>query len=155
MAVPIIENIAANILTTLNGVTTGNGFNQTIVLKRMSRVDYESEGAGDNLEGLILQGVRERITGPFQLDVWRIPFVILVYALNDDGSTTTIDTRLNQIAADMSKALRVDITRGGNSYQTEIGPVEFITADDGANSAVILEITVDYRVNKSDPYAKE
>ncbi len=154
MSVPIIENIAANILTTLNGVTTGNGYNQTIVLKRLSRVDYDTEAAGDDLEGLVLQGIRERIDGVFQLDNWRIPFVILVYALNDDGSADTIDTRLNQIEADMSKALRVDITRGSNAYQTEIGSAEFVGADDGSISAVMLPITVDYRVLKDDPYTK-
>lgn len=80
--------------------------------------------------------------------------MITVFALNDDGSSVTIDTRLNQICADMEKALRVDITRGDNAYQTDIGEPDLLIADDGSNSAVVLPITVDYRVLKSDPYTK-
>ncbi len=154
MPVPIIENIAANILTTINGVTTGNGYNQTITAKRPSRVDYDSEAAADDLEGVIYQGKRERLTSPLTMQTWRQPFAIVVYALNDDGSETTIDTRLNQICADMEKALRVDVTRGDNAYQTDIGEPEFMVADDGSISAVVLPITVDYRVLKSDPFTK-
>ncbi len=154
MTVPIIENIAANILTTVNGVTTGNGYNQTIVVKRMSRVDYDSEAAADDLEGLIYQGQREPLTHAMNSYTWRQPFTIIVFALNDDGSAVTIDTRLNQICADMEKALRVDITRGGNAYQTDIKEPTFLYADDGSSSAVMLPITVDYRVLNTDPYTK-
>ncbi len=154
MTTPIIEDIAANILTTINRVTTGNGYNQTIVVKRPSRVDYESKAAADDLEGVIYQGKRERLASEMNSYTWRQPFTIVVYALNNDGSSTTIDTRLNQICADMEKALRVDITRGGNAYHTDIGEPENLIADDGSNSAVVLPITVDYRVLKSDPYTK-
>ncbi len=154
MSLPVIEKIAANVLTTVNGVTTDNGYNQTIVVKRAGRVDYDSEAAADDLEGLIYQGKRERIEGPFTLYSWRQPFAIIAFALNDDGSSVTIDTRLNQICADMEKALRLDITRGGNAYETDIGEPEFLEAEDGSMSAVRLPITVDYRVLKSDPYTK-
>lgn len=155
MTVPIIENIAANIVTTINGVTETNGYNQDIVVKRPSRVDYESEAAADDLTGKIYQGKRERLTGEMNSYTWRQPFTIVVYALNDDGSAVTIDTRLNTICADMEKALRVDITRGGYAYGgTDIGEPEVLVADDGSISAVILPITVDYRVLKSDPYMK-
>jgi len=154
MTTPIIEDIAANLLTTINGVTTGNGYNQTVVVKRPSRVDYDSEAAADDLEGLLYQTSQEILTSAMNRYTWRQGFDIVVFALNDYGSATTIDTRLNQIAADVSKALRVDITRGGNAYQTDIGAVAFAVADDGSISAVVLEITVDYRVLNSDPYTK-
>ncbi len=153
MSVPIIENIAANLLTTINGVTTGAGFNQTIVVKRASRVDYDTETLND-LGGLLYQVTREKLEGPFTLNTWRQTFNVTVVALNDDGSVVTIDTRLNQIAEDITKAIRVDVTRGGNAYQTDIGESAFAVADDGSVSAVVLEIIIDYRVLKSDPYTK-
>ena len=154
MTVPIIESIAANILTTVNLVTTDNGYNQTIVVKRPGRVDYGSEAAGDDLTGLVYQGKRERLTSEMNSYTWRQPFTIIAFALNDDGSSVTIDTRLNQICADMEKALRVDIKRDGNALYTDIGEPEFLEAEDGSSSAVVLPITVDYRVLKSDPYTK-
>lgn len=154
MATPIIEDIAANLLTTINGVTTGNGFNQTIVCKRPGRVDYDTEAAGDDLEDLVYQTSRERIDGPFNLYSWRQGFDIVVFALNDDGSSTTIDTRLNQIAEDISKAVRVDITRGDNAIQTDISQVAFGEVDDGSISVVAIEVMIDYRVLKSDPFTK-
>ena len=154
MATPIIEYIAANLLTTINSVTEDNGYNQTIVVKRPSRVDYETEAAGDDLEGLVYQTSRELLTCAMNRYTWRQSFNIVVFALNDDGSAVTIDTRLNQIAEDISKALQVDITRGAYAYQTDIGVVTFAIVDDGSLSAVMLEITVDYRVLKSDPYTK-
>lgn len=153
MSVPIIESIAANILTTINGVTTDNGYNQTIVVKRPGRVDYDSETA-DNLKGLVYQTSREKLVGEMNSYTWRQGFDIVVFALNVDGSSTTIDTRLNQIAEDISKALRVDVTRNSNALYTDIGAVAFDSADDGSISALVLEITVDYRVLKSDPYTK-
>ena len=153
MSVPIIESIAANLLTTINGVTTGNGYNQTIVAKRMSRVDYDTETMGD-LQGLIAQTTRTKLDGPFTTNTWRQTFDVSVVALNDDGSAVTIDTRLNQIAEDITKAIRVDITRGGFAYQTDIGESAFAVAEDGSISAVVLEIIIDYRVLKSDPYTK-
>ncbi len=153
MSVPVIESIAAELLTTVNTVTTDNGYNQTIVVKRPSRVDYET-ATPDDLTGEIFQTNREKLTGPHSLDTWRQGFDIVVYALNDDDSAVTIDTRLNQIAEDISKAVRADITRGGYAYQTEIGEVAFIVAPDGSISAAMLAITVDYRVLKSDPYTK-
>lgn len=153
MSIPIIEEIAANLLTTLNGVTTGNSYNQTIVVKRMSRSDYDTETMGD-LQGLMAQTTREKLESPFTTNTWRQTFDVSVVALNDDGSAVTIDTRLNQIAEDITKAVRVDITRGGFAYQTDIGESAFAVADDGSISAVVLEIIIDYRVLKSDPYTK-
>ncbi len=154
MAVPVIESIAANLLATLNGVTTGNGYEQTIVIKRPSRVTYDTEASGDDLEGLLVQGTREPLEHAFTVYTWRQPFLIIVYALNDDRSATTIDTRLNQITADMEKALRADITRGAYAYMTNIGEPEFLIAADGSVSATMLPITVDYRVLNTDPYTK-
>lgn len=153
MAIPIIEEIAANLLTTINGVTEGNGYNQTIVVKRASRVDYDTGTPGD-LGGLLYQLTREKLEGPFILNTWRQTFNVTVIALNNDGSAVTIDTRLNQIAEDITKAIRVDITRGDFAYQTDIGESAFAVADDGSISAVVLEIIIDYRVLKSDPYTK-
>ena len=152
MSVPVIESIAANLLTTLNNVTTGNGYNQTIDIKRPSRVTYDTEAAGDDLEGLLVQGKREPLEHAFTVYTWRQPFIVIVYALNADRSTVTIDTRLNQITADMEKALRVDITRGAYAYMTNIGEPEFIISDDGLVSATMLPFTVDYRVLNTDPY---
>lgn len=153
MSIPIIESIAANILTTVNGVTEGNGYNQTIDAKRPSRVDYDTDTV-DDLTAEVFQTEPEKLVGPNIYYSWRQGFDIVVYAINDDGSAVTIDTRLNQIAADISKALRVDITRGGYAYQTDIGPARIGTVDDGSKSLVVLQITVDYRVLKSDPYTQ-
>ena len=153
MSVPVIESIAANLLTTVNGVTTGNGYNQTVVVKRASRVDYDTETA-DDLNGRIYQTSAEILTSAMNRVTWRQNFEIIVIALNDDGSAVTIDTRLNQIAADISKAVRVDITRGGYAFHTGIDAVDFVVADDGSLSLVILTITVDYRVLIDDPYTK-
>ncbi len=152
MSVPVIESIAANLLTTLNGITTGNGYNQTIVIKRPSRVTYDTEAAGDDLEGLLVQGKREPLEHAFNVYYWRQPFIIIVYALNADRSVVTIDTRLNQITADMEKALRVDPTRGGYAKVTNIGEPELMINGDGSCSRVDLSFTVDYRVLNTDPY---
>ena len=43
MAVPIIENIAVNIEAAINAITTGNGFEQTLVAVRPTKVDWLSD----------------------------------------------------------------------------------------------------------------
>ena len=153
MSTPVIELIAANLLTALNSVTEANSYNQTIVVKRPSRVDYKTD-TPDDLDGRVYQTSAERLTGEMNSYTWRQHFDIAIVALNDKGSEVTIDTRMNQIASDIVKAVRVDGTRGGNAIHTDIGDIDFLVADDGSNSLVMIEIMVDYRVLKSDPYTK-
>lgn len=154
MTTPISEFIAANMLTTVNGVTVANGYNQNIVVKRPGRIDYDT-GTPKNLLGLVYQTDRVRISpAAHHVYFWRQSFHIEIFALADDRSAVTIDTALNTIAADIEKAVRVDITRGGYAEQTHLDAVVFGDTDDGTITAVQITVSVDYKVLKTDPFTK-
>ena len=153
MSTPVIESIAANVLTTVNGVTEGNGYNQTISAKRPRRIDYRTDSAQD-LDCLIIQTVAEEVEGPNMRKTWRQHFDIMVFCFDGDDSATPIDTRLNQVWSDILKALMVDRTRGAYAYETKIHEASFHVDPAGGMSGVLLDISVEYRTVYNDPYTK-
>src|SRR6185312_7472952 len=103
MSFPISEQIAQNILTTVQGVTTGNGYNYTLSAQRHSR-------AGDkkaHLNAIIVQDDPKPVSDPkvYNTLEWWLPFSIGVFVIPLETDSTPIDQYCNQIAADVQKAL--------------------------------------------------
>jgi len=58
-----------------------------------------------------------------------------------------------KVLANVEKALKVDITRGGNAYDTNITGNEMILAEELLpNGGVIINFDVLYRHNLADPF---
>jgi len=79
---------------------------------------------------------------------WRQYFVLVVFVIDSDDAATSIDTRINQVRADIAKVLQVDRTRGGYAHDTEFH--ESTPFDDPGG--VALKISVRYRTLINDPY---
>lgn len=157
MTTPIIESIAANVETTLDGITVANGYNQTIVAYRPRRIDFSDTPPAD-LVALIIQTEAEfsdenRAQTHAQ---WRQYFEVYVEVIDSDTATTTIDTRCNQVAADIMKALMVDPRRGksdGSVIDTRIEGYSFIDPENGNISGVHVVFSVLYRTSITNPYS--
>jgi hypothetical protein len=156
MSTPIIEDIAANVLTTLNGVTTAAGYNQTLTVYRPRRVDFSDITPGD-LVGVVYQIESEEFNEnkAQTSSQWRQKFRAEIQVISSDTATETIDTRCNQVAADIMKALMVDAYRGkadGSVIDTMIDGSSFIHEDGGESSGVIVDFSVIYRTKITSPY---
>lgn len=153
MSEPVIELIAKNIETTINAVTTANGYNQDLTAVRPKRTDF-LESSWNDLTVLITQAEVEKIVDVNSLITWRQHFVLVAIVIDSDTASDSIDTRENAVRSDIEKKLTEDITRGGYAYDTGLlGAVPF-KSDDGANSGIAIEFTVDYRTLGTDPYTQ-
>ena len=151
MSTPVIESIAENIKTAINEITTEAGFNQTLSAVRPKRTDFLAE-SWDDLTVLIEQGQCEELSGGMNYKMWRQHFVLMAIVIDSDIATDSIDTRENQVRADIEKKFAVDINRGNLAINTDFhGAIPF-KAEDGANSGIAIEISVDYRTLETDPY---
>jgi hypothetical protein len=80
-------------------------------------------------------------------------YALMAIVLDGDDVTTTIDTRLNQVEADIQKKIREDPKRGNNAIDTILLPsVEFY--DGKKFTGISVNIAVKYRVLEDNPYTK-
>ena len=153
MSVPLIETIAVEIAARINEITTANGFNQTLVAVRPKRNDFSDIPPVDG-KVLIWQGDEtppgEEAIGT---EEWLQEFLLIAIVIDSDAAATSIDTRLNQVRADIQKKLMADHTRGGNAVDTSFrGSWKF---DDGEGfSGITVNCVVHYRTQYLNPYTK-
>ena len=151
MSLPVIENIAVNIKTTIDEITVAEGYNQTLIALRSKRVDFNAE-ALDDLTVAIFQLEADKLASAIGTYEWDQHFILMAIVVDSDDSTDPIDTRRNQVKSDIIKKLRVDPSRGGYALDTDIAATAMFK-DEGI-SGVAVEIAVHYRVNEDDPYTQ-
>lgn len=159
MAVPGFETIAANLLTLLNGVTTGNGYNQTISIWRSKRADFMDvfDRTPVNGNGMLYMTEMERLMdydsddGPEYLTAkWKLHFALEIYVMESDLATA-VDTLINQVVGDVYKQIMTDPDLSGAAIDTEVTGVTRVSA--GANfSGPVIEIESLARHLIADPY---
>ena len=148
MSYPVIEYIAEDIEAAINAITRANGFNQDLVAVRPRRNDFSDIAPVDGTVLIWQDDETEPEEQLYSTQSWVQPFCLQVIVLDSDTAVSSIDTRLNQVRADIHKKLREDITRGGYAYETEIAPS--IKFDEG----IAVFVNVHYRTKENDPYQK-
>jgi hypothetical protein len=149
MPTPIIEQIAAEIKTTLDGLATSGGNLDAI---RPSKVDLLS-GWGD-LTCLVNQAEAARLDGATMTAAWMQSFLLVAIVIDSDKVDTSIDTRLNTVRADIEKQLMVDLTRGGLAKNTTVEEATPFEGEPGEATGIAIKITVHYATADNDPYTK-
>ncbi len=154
MSLPIIENIAVDIEAAINAITVANGFNQNLVAVRPKRVEFNASNLpwGD-LDVLIKQAGQEEVEPGIGTKHWRQIFLIAAIVIDSERVTDSIDTRLNQVSADIEKKLTADPQRGNNAIDTQIEGAEPFD-DDAGISGILIQVSVEYWTVFNDPYTK-
>tara|TARA_R100000808_G_scaffold25080_1_gene61487 strand:+ start:7346 stop:7834 length:489 start_codon:yes stop_codon:yes gene_type:complete len=161
MADPLLENIAANLLTLLNGVTTGNGYNQTLSVVRSKRTDWSDvydrtpkNGNGllylVNLERMEAQG--DDLQEDYTTARWTATFNLEVYVIESDDDTA-VDTLINRVIGDVYKKIMTDPDLTGKTWDTVVSEVTRITGGP-EYSGVLFTIEVPVRHDIADPYTQ-
>ena len=151
-ALPILEQIAANVKTTIEGITAANGYQQD--LRSVTRPVRNTIPDTRDLSVEITQGDAEPdIECPHMFVQWIQTFAITAFVVNSDTATAPIDTRINTLRADIEKCLRVDPSRGGLAIDTTIGP-PLIYEEPGAFTGIVIIALVRYRTLEDDPYSQ-
>ena len=152
MSIPIIEQIAEEIKARINEIKTANEFNQNLNAIRPKRVDFRT--GWDDLDVLVTQGDEEpdgTLTNMVQQ--WKQTFICLAFVIDSDTETATIETRLNQVRADIQKKLMEDTTRGGKAIDTILLGSGKFENDEGVGG-IAVGFDVQYRVLTNNPYTK-
>ncbi len=151
MADTIREKIVKNLKTTLEGITTANGYNNEV--GSVQRWDKRgNETAQQNITIVIYPGPETKLPQPNPLFSCRLPLMLEVWVIQDEDDTLSTDERLNSILGDIEKALMVDIKRGGNAEDTDInGNEQFLTIEGQPNAGLTVDIEVKYRHKQTDP----
>ena len=150
MSIPILEEIAVNLLDTINAITVANGWNQTLTAIRPKRVNLIDEITKD-LTVIIQQENPAKGQETNSTIEWDQPFALQAIVIDSDAATETIDTRLNTIMADIEKKVNEDITRGGYARDQRMAdPVIF---GGPKFTGIAVNIVVTYRTVYGDPFS--
>jgi len=148
---PVNESITLNVVTTLEGVTTGNGYQVTLDVKRHARKAWTPA----HLMAIVHEGDDQELGDdetPMGYKAWRREYAIQIYVLQAGlPADANLHTWMNIARADAEKAIMADFTRGGYARNCEIrAPQEFVDANDLTGVIVFFDVT--YRTNELDPY---
>lgn len=161
MAVPLIETISENIKTTIALATAANrnGIQQAFAAIRPNRMQF-SQTTWDDLTVLIDRMNAEEGKGGGGTKEWRQYFGLSAFVIDSDTSPNSIDTRLNEVEANIIKKLLEDPGRGlGTDNQSNAlctnwhASTPFID-EQGSISGILIMISVDYRTKEDDPYTR-
>lgn len=151
MTTPIKESISADLLTTVNGVTVANEYNQTIIVKRARHRDY-GDTVPDDLTGVLEQDSwEEDAEAPHNTRQIIQNYLLTIFIIDSEDTTSTWETRYNNVEADVWKAIMTDITRGGYAIDTEIISSEKLE-EENIGTGITMTIAVKFRHKDDDPY---
>jgi len=156
MSTPVIEQIALALVDLINGITTANGYNQDLVAYRPKRINLQDDVNTDK-NTFISQGEGRVLVDANEVAHWVEEFVIQVLVIDSDDATAAIDSRMNQIAADLQKQIKKSDNWKLNGYSAGIDIVRTergIEVIDGTPQSYIeLSIDVHTEYLSADPFS--
>jgi hypothetical protein len=154
MSTPIIEQIAVKLVALVNGVTVAAGFNQTLTAVRPKRIHLEGDLNADNT--VIIEQEDGRVgVDANETTVWLQGFTLQALVIDSDDATAAIDTRLNQIAADIIKKLFTGDNSSLDGLADGIllkGTERFIA--DPQLAGIAVNIDVQFPFDTANPYSQ-
>jgi len=150
MSTPVREKIAVDIEAAMNAITVANGFNQTFAAQRTRRDDFSDVAPEDLITVIKIDEPTRVEPAACGTEQWLQKFIIRVFVIDSDKAAQSIETRENQVWADVNKKLNEDIQRDNNALNTKVeGPDHF---DDGEFTGIDIPVEVEYRTVLGDPY---
>jgi len=145
MAVPVSNTIIDNVVSTIAAITAGATYERTV--KVCERLTFLPSGITQYDAVFVYDGgftkdylsTQTRVVMNLLLDCW----------VMDDDPATAID----QLAADIEKALSVDLSRGNNAIDTKItAGRKYVNEDMKPEANCELDVQITYRHQEGDPY---
>jgi len=155
MSEPIVEQIAVDLVTVLETVTTANGYHYSLAdVKRPTAGNDDGPG---HLVAVLTQDdpdEDEELSHPGNpaADAWEQPFEVEIFVSTSEDAAEAIDTVLNRLAADCAKAIMADPQRSELALDTRMLPPRYYRSIDGGYEIVTVRPAVRYRTDEDDPY---
>lgn len=158
MPTAIPELIAAEVITRLEQITTGNGYAFNVA--SVERVNRDGNDWTPTHRGIVVvQGDEQRNEphdrpGNPPANAYELPFSILCFVRQSDRSSTADQAEVNAMVAAAKKAVAEGSTSwhqfDGNSYDANWGIQSNYESIDHAGASV--ELLVRYRISEIDPF---
>lgn len=146
------ERILQNIKSTLEGITTANGYTFDFTPATVQRWSMHGNSMVDLPMVVISPGDEEEKSLPNNFEECVLSVYLDVFFVNDEQDPVPTDTHLSRLQGDIKKAILADHTRGGEAIDTDIlGTTPFETTEGQPYAGIIMEISVRYRHVRSDP----
>ncbi|MDD4980698.1 MAG: hypothetical protein PHC54_05470 [Candidatus Omnitrophica bacterium] len=144
------ESIRDNIISTLQGITTGNGYNNTITNVRGWKQ------LGNSLKvipcAIVSLGRETKDPDPHPQATCNLPVFIDLWTRQGETDTTDTDELLNSLLLDIEKAIMADETRGGYAENTIIRSImPFESVEGQPHCGLIIELEIIYQHKLTDP----
>lgn len=144
------ESILENLKTTLETISTANGYHNDIASVQRWR---QSGNSLLNVPCIVINaGPEEKEPNPNPFTTCRFTVYLDVWMRQDAGDLEPTDALLNSLLGDIEKALMVDYTRGGFAKDTNIkSNVLFETLEGQPQAGIIIELEIIYQHKQNDP----
>lgn len=151
MADSIRELIIKNIVTTLQGITTGAGYNNTIVSVQRPMPDGNTFTSWPMI--LVLEGEDQVVqeNNPHLTHDLTVGIVFMT-RINPASDSRSINEVLNSLERDVHKALMVDRHRGANALDTVwVDELPYHAEEGQPELARLMVYSIRYRHQATDP----
>lgn len=150
MPTSVRESIILNLATLLATITSVNGYSNTIA--SVQRWKQHGNAFVDVPLIIIQEDSESRKEDTFSLTSCTMTVVLELWHRQDPASNDGTFVILNSLLADITKALKIDITRGGYALDTSVTSVEpFIAGKGEEHAGLFIEVEIEYRHQQSDP----
>ena len=144
------ENILANIKTTLESVTTANGYDNTIA--SVQRWDKRGNPLRQVPCIVVSAGQEQKTPLPNPFFTCHLTVYLDVWVRQDAADVVVTDSVLSSLLGDIEKAVMADYTRGGFAKDTVLhSSVPFESVEGQPHAGLIIEIEIVYQHKQGDP----
>lgn len=148
MSVSIREYVQVNVESAIAGVTTANGYTNTVRHHERARVaPYDGPfpavfiyDGGDTLQ---------------EEQSWCLAWIMtqeLHCWLKSATAAANLAGEVNAFLADITKAVMADRTRGGYAIETKVRAVSPVTVTGDNMGGFVVSVEIEYRTKPGDPY---
>lgn len=151
-AASLRESIMDNIVTTIAAITTAGGYNFSVG-ECILGLKTITDSPGDIMPNVYVAGADEERKNTAQRTYRSDLLVTLVgyVKLADNADKPTLERMISRLIADITKALMVDVTRGGYAITTEINAIDTDKGFYAPFGAVEISVRVDYQAAVATP----
>ena len=147
MADTIKTQILANLITAIEGVTEANGYNRTV-----RAVARESKSLATAERDLVFVSSQREVKTFLESSLVEVTLHVGIACVIEDRSD--LAKAVDDIAADIEKAICVDTSRGTLAKDTQVvGTEDHTSADMEPMGSSVMEVEITFRHAFGNPYS--
>lgn len=152
MADTVREKILADLKSTLEGLTTGNGYNFDFTSDTVQRQSIHGNSTTELPMIVVSPGDQSQKPLANALSHCSLEVFLPAFYTHQPTDSISTDGRLNQLEGDIKKIVMVDETRGGNALSTQVTSTSpFEPEEEQRYAGIVIALLIEYRHLTSDP----